>query len=186
MLSSAKALPRSCYKRRTREVERPGGRRSLGAQVAKRPEHVSGPRQIAAVKEPGEAEVSNPEVPSGIDQEVGWLDVAVQHAALVGVLQRLGRLEGEPSRAAGARRRRGLRWRTVGNEIGERAALDELHGVVVDSPLAADGVDRKLRYAGGSALPPRPAPRTQVRASCISRIHGGGARKNLQSHPAAE
>jgi len=55
-----------------------------------------GPRQVPPFLQPGEAEVGDPEFTLLVDQEVRRLDVTMQDASLVRVLERLGRLEPEP------------------------------------------------------------------------------------------
>ena len=52
-------------------------------------------RQAGLALQPGQAEVGDPEVAADVEQEVGGLDVAVQHPLLVGVLQGLGGLDAQ-------------------------------------------------------------------------------------------
>ena len=64
----------------------------------------------------------------------------MDHPALVGMRQRLGRLEAPTGNILG---RQGLiRTLTLVEDVGQAAALDELHGVIMDAPLGADGEDR--------------------------------------------
>ena len=74
--------------------------RLLGAHVAQRAEQVAGLRQAGVGVELGQAEVGDPDVAAAVDQQVGRLDVAVDDAELVGVLQRLGRLRRQPGDGA--------------------------------------------------------------------------------------
>ena len=129
-----------------RSVEDPAAGRLFGAHVAQGPEQVAAMRQVAAALEAGQAEVGDPEVARAVDQQVAGLDVAVQDAQRVGVLQGLGRLHGQPGRLARRTghdvRRAAIALVGLAEPIGQRAALDELHGVVVHAPVAADREDR--------------------------------------------
>ena len=69
----------------------------------------------------GQAEVGQPDDPLGVEQQVRGLDVAMDHPALVGMRQRLGRLE------APAGDVRGRQWLAgslrFGQDVGQAAAL---------------------------------------------------------------
>ena len=52
-------------------------------------------RQLVPLDELGQPEVGDPDVPSGVQQEVRGLDVAVDHPLFVGVVQRVGDLGAE-------------------------------------------------------------------------------------------
>ena len=65
----------------------------LGAHVAQGADEVSGRRHAGFTPDTGQAEVGDPQVAATIDQQVGRLHVAVHNAALVGVFERLGRLQ---------------------------------------------------------------------------------------------
>jgi hypothetical protein len=67
-----------------------------------------------------QAEVGDPELPAGVEHEVRGLDIPVDHARLVGVFQRLGRLQAQLSR--GAEQGRSLLGR-LGRNRGERLTL---------------------------------------------------------------
>ncbi len=66
----------------------------LRAHVAKRAQHAAAGCEIALGLDHGQAEVGHPKVLLGVDQEIRGLDVAVHDAHLVGVFQRVGRLNG--------------------------------------------------------------------------------------------
>ena len=63
----------------------------------KRADDVAGARQLVAVLGLGQAEIGDPDLALGIEQEVGGLDVAVENALLVGVFQGLGDLDADPA-----------------------------------------------------------------------------------------
>ena len=93
--------------------------------------------QLAVGLDPlGQAEVGDVRLALGVEQDVGRLEVAVQDAPLVGVVHRLGRLGHQP------RPRPSGRPCTVGEPVGEAAALDQLHAEVVLAVVLADLVDR--------------------------------------------
>ena len=80
----------------------------LGTHVARRAE------QAVVVGEPrigqaaSQAEVGDPNVPLGVDQQVGRLDVAMNHPLVMGVRQGIGRLKtdcGDPTKIGGPPRR---------------------------------------------------------------------------------
>ena len=80
----------------TRFVEHPPLAQGLfRAHVPQRSQHVAGHRQVGLARQPRQAEIGHPEVAGAIDEQVGRLDVAVQDAVLVGVLQRVGSLDSE-------------------------------------------------------------------------------------------
>ena len=74
-------------------------------------------------------------LPSLVEQDVGRLQVAVDHAALVGVFDRLGDLRHQLGRLAG-------RQRAVGQPLREALPFDETHGEIMLPLVLADLVDR--------------------------------------------
>ena len=80
----------------------------LGAHVPQRAQDVAGERQPVVAADLRQAEVGDPEPALGVEQQVARLDVAVEDAAGVGVIQRLGGLERQPGGVAG--RSRGCGW----------------------------------------------------------------------------
>ena len=67
----------------------------FGAQIARGPDHVAARRQVAVAPDSGQPEVGDPETVIGADQQIRWLDVAVEYLVAVGVIERLGRLPAE-------------------------------------------------------------------------------------------
>ena len=65
-----------------------------------RADDVAGARQLVAVLGLGQAEVGDPDVALGVEQEVRGLDVAVQNALLMSIFEGLGHLDAEPRHAA--------------------------------------------------------------------------------------
>ena len=104
----------------------------------------------------------------------------MDHPPVVGVSQGLGRLEAPARDLRGRQRRAGPLG--IGQDIRQAAALDELHGVVVDAPFAADGEDRDdigvVQPGHGLALAAEPLHRVFV---------GHGAEpQDLERHASAE
>ena len=71
--------------------------RLFRAHVTERAQQVAGHREVGVALDTCQAEVGEPQAAAGVDQEVRGLDIAVDDAAGVGMLQRLGRLDGELS-----------------------------------------------------------------------------------------
>ena len=77
------------------------GQRLLRAHVTQRAHQVARHRQAGlAVLHVGQAEVGHPQLAAPVQQQVGRLDVAMDDAQLVGVVQRLGRLDAQLGHAA--------------------------------------------------------------------------------------
>ena len=116
----------------------------------------------------GQAEVGDPEFAVVVEQQVGRLDVAVEDAVLVGVVEGLGRLDAEAGdRAvvfAGVERRESLkrrrcRWcRTVGSAA---LAVSAAVGCLMESAAGASFLVRRrttgfhVRDDLGQAIGPR-------------------------------
>ena len=64
----------------------------LGRHVAQGPGEGLGGRLVLLLLELRQAEVGDPGVAQGVEQDVVRLDVAVDHPALVGVIERVGHL----------------------------------------------------------------------------------------------
>jgi hypothetical protein len=73
---------------------------ALRGHVTEGADEVAAVGQAVGVIDLGQPEVRDPGGPLGVQQQVGRLDVAVQDAVPVGVLQRLGHLHPEPGDAA--------------------------------------------------------------------------------------
>jgi hypothetical protein len=82
----------------------------------------------------GQAEVGDARLALGVDQDVGRLEVAVQHAAAVREVDRLGD-------DADVAHRLQRRQRVFAHQFGQAAALDVIHREVVLPLLLADLVD---------------------------------------------
>ena len=80
-------------------------------------------------------EVGDPRVAVLVEQDVARLEVAVNHAALVGIVDRFGNRGHQRGRLAG-------RKRSVGQPLGQALALDEAHREVVLALVLADLEDR--------------------------------------------
>ena len=109
--------------------------------------------------------------------------------------QRLGRLKSQPRRRPGRRepsaRCRARRAPPGGrdrfafqllDQRGQGPPLDELHGIIVDPPVATDRVDghdpRVVEQGGGLRLDPK--------SRQMVRVEGRGERQDLQGHPPAQ
>ena len=87
----------------------------LGTHVAERAQHVAGHRDVGAALRLGQSEVRDPKVPARVDHQVRRLDVAMDHAQIVGVLEGLGRLSPQPGDRA-------VVLRTLGGNARRRGA----------------------------------------------------------------
>ena len=67
----------------------------LGTHIAEGSQQVTGHRQIRAALQSGQPEIRHPQPAAMVQQQVGRLDVAVNDAQLVGVLQRFGSLNAQ-------------------------------------------------------------------------------------------
>ena len=82
--------------------------RLLGAHVPRRAQQAVVMGQAGIGEPPRQAEVGHPDRSLRVDQQVGGLDVAMDHPVMVGVRQRLGRLEadlGDPAKIGRSARR---------------------------------------------------------------------------------
>ena len=70
----------------------PRAERLLRAHVAERAQQVAGHREVRAAFDAGEPKVGEPQTAALIDEQIRGLDVAMDDAARVGVLERFGRL----------------------------------------------------------------------------------------------
>ena len=70
-----------------------------------------------------------------LQEDVGWLDVAVDHAAGVGVLEGLRRCPRDP------RRLPGLEGSVLGQDVAQAPPADQLHHEVGVGPLIAVAED---------------------------------------------
>ena len=97
----------------------------LGRHVIGRAGTIAGMRQLAAGFHPlGQAEVRDVRLAVAIDQDVLGLQVAMEHAALMGMVDRSGDRGHQVGRGAGVF----LEW---GEFVGEVATFDQLHTVEV-------------------------------------------------------
>ncbi len=104
----------------------------------------------------------------------------MDHPALVGMSQGLGRLKAPARDVRGRQRLAGLPG--IGQDIRQAAPLDKLHRVVMDAALAADGEDRHdvgmVQPRDGLGLAMEPLHGLLVR--------DGAEPEDLQGHPTAE
>jgi hypothetical protein len=70
----------------------------------------------------------------------------------------------------------------LGDEVGQGAAVDELHGVVVDAALAANPVDGN----DVGVVQPRRGPGLVVEALQLPRVERAGERQHLERYPPAQ
>jgi hypothetical protein len=122
----------------------------LGAHVRQRAEHLAEPRgpgaapRVAgrvAVGEPRDPEVQHVRAPRVVHEHVPGLEVAMDDAALMGVMHRVAHLQ---------QQRHPLADRPAGTRVlGERHAADALHGDVRHRPRGAVGAATHL---GGARL----------------------------------
>ncbi len=145
------------HRRVQRRTERPQVRlragtaavHTLGGQVVGRADQVAGAGERRVADEGGDAEVGQHD-PAGaaLQQYVGGLHVAVDHADRVGALQRGEHLRADP---------RGLArvdHAVLLDQFGQRATVDELHhdpGLAVLLDDVVDGDDARVLDPGGRA-----------------------------------
>ena len=71
-----------------------------GLMYLRVPTSIAGVRQAQVAGEPRQAEVGDPECAIAIDQEVGRLDVAMDDAQAMGVVERIGSLDSQAGHIA--------------------------------------------------------------------------------------
>ncbi len=152
--------------------------RLLGRHVGGRPERGAGPGQALAVLEARQPEVGHLGAEGRVEQDVRRLEVAVQHTAPVGVLDRLGY-------ALEQRGRLPRRQRALPPQAGlEALPLHEVHGDERRAAVLADLVHpdhvRVLEARHGLGLAPEAR---QGRGAVLPRPR---AQDLLERHPAAE
>src|SRR5262249_22478383 len=69
----------------------------LGTHVTQSSQQVAGASQAHFILKTSQTEVGDPEVASGVDEEVSRFDIAVEDSQAMSVLERLGGLLTEPS-----------------------------------------------------------------------------------------
>jgi hypothetical protein len=153
----------------------------LGSHVVRRPQQLSLHRQVRGV-EPGDAEVGDLDLVVGGDQDVRRLDVAMDHAPRVGVVEGLGDLRHQ---IADESRREGLGALQQLLEVGP---LDVLHGDEADAVGAfvdhvVDGDDVRVREDAGALRFAHEAAAKLRQLVVLGREAGA---KGLQRHQAAD
>ncbi len=148
----------------------------LGRHVARRAEHLPGDRVAAlGLHALGQAEVGDLRRAAGIEQHVAWLEVAMDHPAVMGVFDRHGDLAGQTG---------GLLWRQrpAGQPLGQAIPFDEAHRVVMTALVLAELENRHdarmLQLGGGRGL--------GVEAFDVLRAGETAAEDHLQGHHAVE
>ena len=108
----------------------------LGRHVERCPQDVAGLGQaLAPGGVLGEPEIRHPGTTGmGIDQDVGWLEVAVKDPLAVGVVDGAGQLEDHSDRVQG-------REGPLAEDLAEGLPVAEIHRVVAIAALASDVVD---------------------------------------------
>src|SRR5207248_683764 len=93
---------------------------------------VAGGGQAGVALELGQAEIRDPEMAANIEKEVGRFDVAMDHAKLMGMFERLRSLHAKLRRRLSQGGRPGSVAQLapishLGDGTGQAASLDELH-----------------------------------------------------------
>ena len=122
-------------------------RRLLGAHVLGGADHAAGHRQVGALEQPGQAEVGqhHPTVIGG--EHVAWLDVAMDHAAGMGIVETRRDLVEEVGNAAVVE--------ANVHQVGQGWTFDVLEDQVWHAALVlaevVDGDDVRMAQVGGGA-----------------------------------
>ena len=124
----------------------------------------------------GEAQVGELHAAARVEEDVGWLDVAVDEHLLVGVVERLGGL-GRNLQPFGHRQ-----MALLADAVGEAVAIDELHGDEVEALFLADveGLHHVGMVELGSGLGFAAEGREEAG------VAGGRWRQHLECHPAVQ
>ena len=112
----------------------------FGRHISQSAHEVTGLRQVLLFRQLDQPEVGDPDGSSRIHEQVRRLDVAVQDALRVGIVQGPGHLHADFSDVSPIRQigpRRGKRWDWLRQDFIKSSALDVLHDVVVQVILFA-------------------------------------------------
>ena len=149
--------------------------RLFGTHVTHRAHQVAGARQGGLALAVGQSEVGHPELAVAVQQQIGGLDVAMHDAVFVGRVQGGRRLNSQ------ANDRPKIVPQLRQGPI-QRLPVDQLHGIVVDSPFHADG---KHRYDIGM-VELRGSLGLMFEAGDLPAVEDGRERQDLQGHAPAQ
>jgi hypothetical protein len=125
---------------------------------------------------PGQAEVGDPEAAVGVEQQVGRLDVTVDQAALVGVVQSCRRLEPHPHRLL--RGQEGIGVVDLAEAAPGQVLEHQIRLVVLLAPVEHLQDVRVVEGGDGPRLGPEPPEEVGVT--------GQGRVEDLDGHPAVQ
>lgn len=178
----------------------------FGTHVPQGADEISGCRHAGIGFDLGQSEVGDPDLSVGVEQQIGRLDIAMDHAVFVRIGKSTGDLASDPgdppesvagfgfgrgqSQVEGrggvsaVRRVRvaGCVAIPVGENDREVSAFDEPHGVVMDAAVASDAVDiddvRVIELGGSEGFVPEP-----LQAGLVDQ---GSQRQNLEGDASTE
>ena len=185
--------------------------RLLGAHEPQGADQVTGAGQVAVFLHPGQAEIGHPQMARPVQEEIGRLDVAVDHSVSMGVVEGFRRLECQMRRGSievsGAfggvrpdwqvhrrcdlgigtgfthgRRVGSMATPKLADHRGEARPLDELHGVVVLIAVGPHRVDRD----DVRVIEQRGRSGFELEPGPLAAVGHRTVRQHLHGHPAPE
>ena len=136
--------------------------RLLRAHVAQRADQVAGARQPRVALQLGQAEIGDVNPPFAVEQQIRGLDVAMNHAHAVGIIERFGRLHAHAgNRAEVGRSSESIAaWPPVGMAVSDRRHRCSAAGLAIASAVRGGTKHLPGRWPRG---PLRPAARAIIR-----------------------